>query len=80
MARPGTPLHGASSSAEVDEADPRADLYSLGCTFYFALAGRLPSRRHPDGEASLIKMDTAAPIESLRPEVPKGAQDILLAS
>jgi serine/threonine-protein kinase len=75
----GTPDYMAPEQAlKSSEADVRADLYSLGCTFYFALCGRVA---FPGGTLmeKLLKhkMDTAAPIESLRPEVPKALGDIL---
>jgi serine/threonine-protein kinase len=52
-------------------ADIRSDLYSLGCTFYFALAGQVP---FPGGTA-IEKMlhhqlDEPAPLEKLRPDLP----------
>jgi serine/threonine-protein kinase len=75
----GTPEYMAPEQAlKSSEADVRADLYSLGCTFYFALTGRVP---FPGGTLmeKLLKhkMDTATPIETLRPEVPKPLGDIL---
>jgi serine/threonine protein kinase len=51
--------------------DIRADLYSLGCTFYFLLAGRAPWAGVPAHD-KLQKQQTEdpAPVESLRPGVP----------
>lgn len=53
-------------------ADARADLYSLGCTFYHLLAGRPPF----EGSSPLDKLlkhqsEEATAIESIRPDVPK---------
>jgi formylglycine-generating enzyme required for sulfatase activity/tRNA A-37 threonylcarbamoyl transferase component Bud32 len=56
---------------DAHNVDGRADLYSLGCTFYYLLTVRLP---FPGGipAQKLVRqqMDEAAAIEQLRPEVP----------
>jgi serine/threonine protein kinase len=52
-------------------ANVRGDLYSLGCTFYFLLCGRVP---YPGGSGTekLLRhcLDEPAPLPQLRPEVP----------
>src|SRR5262249_60927841 len=54
------------------------DLYSLGCTLYYLLTGRVP---YPGGTAleKLIRHNTAepAPIEQLRPDVPSAVATIV---
>lgn len=52
-------------------ADIRADLYSLGCTFYYLLAGRVPF----PGGSLVSKLDKQrwqdpTPLRELRPDIP----------
>ncbi len=58
--------------------DTRADLYSLGCTFYHLLAGRVP---YPGGTVMqrLLRHRNGRPrpVESLRPEVPRGVAAVV---
>lgn len=68
----GTPDYIAPEQArDSHDVDIRADLYSLGCTFYFLLTGQAP---FPTGTltAKLLahQMDEAKPVELLRPGVP----------
>jgi serine/threonine protein kinase len=67
----GTPDFIAPEQArDAHTADIRADLYSLGCTFYFLLTGQVP---FPGGSLTqkLLKqqLESPAPLEQLRPDV-----------
>jgi serine/threonine-protein kinase len=75
----GTPDYLSPEQArDLHQVDIRSDLYSLGCTFYFLLTGRVPF----EGTTSLEKIlkhgtDTATPVERLRPEVPEAVATVL---
>ncbi len=66
----GTPDYIAPEQAlDSHTVDIRADLYCLGCTFYYLLTGRVP---FPGGTLTekLLKhqLDEPRPVEQLRPE------------
>jgi eukaryotic-like serine/threonine-protein kinase len=75
----GTPDYLAPEQARNSRAvDIRADLYSLGCTFYYLLTGRVPFPSMSLAEVLLKhQMEEAPPLEALRPDVPAGVQAIL---
>jgi tRNA A-37 threonylcarbamoyl transferase component Bud32 len=53
------------------QVDSRADLYSLGCTFYFLLTGRVPFPGESWAEKVLRhNLDAPLPVGYLRPDVP----------
>jgi len=60
------------------DVDARADLYSLGCTFYHLIAGKPPFADGP-GLDKLIRhqMDEPPPLASLRPDVPPGVAALI---
>lgn len=76
----GTPDYLAPEQARNShEVDIRADIYALGCVFYFLLTGRPP---YAGFELALDKMlahvqGDPEPIRKLRPEVPTDVADIL---
>ncbi len=60
------------------EADVRSDLYSLGCTIFFMLAGRPPFAEGTMVQKLLQHQQDEPPmIESLRPDVPRRFGDII---
>jgi serine/threonine protein kinase len=68
----GTPDYIAPEQAlEAHTVDIRADLYSLGCTFYYLLAGRVP---FPGGtfikKINRHQCEEPQPVEQLRPDLP----------
>jgi hypothetical protein len=75
----GTPDYIAPEQAEDPHlVDIRADLYSLGCTFYFLLTGQVPF----PGGTLIQKLDkhrwqTPTPLERLRPGIPPGVAAVV---
>ena len=75
----GTPdFLSPEQSKNLHDVDIRADLYSLGCTFYFLLTGEVP---FPGGNTvdKLIRHHSEQPrlIEELRPDVPRTIANIV---
>jgi serine/threonine protein kinase len=58
---------------DASKADPRSDIYGLGCTLYFALTGRPP---FPGGKAQdkiqSHRTQEPLPVTELNPDVPAG--------
>jgi len=75
----GTPDYIAPEQAmRPHEVDPRADIYSLGCTFYHLLACRIPFPAQTVMEKLLKhKFEQPEPIESNRPEVPAAVRALV---
>jgi serine/threonine-protein kinase len=75
----GTPDFIAPEQAvDSHDVDIRADLYSLGCTFYYLLAGRPPFSEHPLIKKLMMhQMAQAKPIREWRPDVPPGIEAVV---
>jgi serine/threonine protein kinase len=75
----GTPDYLAPEQAlAAHTVDIRADLYSLGCTFYYLLTGRVPFESdNLTGALLKHQLEQAAPVEQLRPEVPPALAGII---
>jgi serine/threonine protein kinase len=60
------------------QADIRADIYGLGATFYFLLAGHGPFRADTSlGKIICHQFEQPKPIRDLRPEVPDGVAAVM---
>jgi len=60
------------------DVDTRADIYSLGCTFYFLLAGRAPFKDANVTQKLLMHQVTEpTPIDEIRGDVPPGMPEVL---
>ena len=75
----GTPAYVSPEQARnIHEVDIRSDLYSLGCTFYYALAGRPPFQGSTPLQTVMQHLEKEPdPIERLRPEIPPGLASII---
>jgi len=75
----GTPdFISPEQARDIHDADIRADLYSLGCTFFFALTGRAPFIGKSPLEIVLQHLEVEPPaLDSLRPEIPPALASIV---
>jgi serine/threonine protein kinase/WD40 repeat protein len=75
----GTPDYIAPEQAmDAHDVDIRADIYSLGCTMFFVLTGRVP---FPGGTMTAKLMrhqkEEPPPVSQLRPDVPPGVEEVV---
>ena len=67
----GTPLYMAPEVASGEAFEPRSDLYSLGATFYHALAGRPPFQGSTGSEIAVKQVkEEVPPLAEVAPNVP----------
>jgi serine/threonine protein kinase len=76
---PGNPDYLAPEQArQADTADIRADIYSLGCILYHALAGQPPfPDANPINQMIHHAQETPRPLREFNAEVPDGLQQII---
>src|SRR5262249_42715682 len=75
----GSPDYLAPEQArDTGSVDIRADLYSLGCTFYHLLTGRVPFPAETLADVLMKHLTgTPEPVERLRPEVPEAVAAVV---
>lgn len=68
----GSPLYMAPEQAKGDEVDHRADMYSVGCTFFHLVSGRPPfDAKTPVAVISKHLTEAPPKVASVAPDVPK---------
>ena len=74
----GTPLYMAPEQAKGDEADHRADLFSLGVVLYEALAGKPPFEgKTPLAVLRRVADEPHVALNKYSPDVPKWFEDVI---
>jgi hypothetical protein len=75
----GTPdFLSPEQARNASRADARSDLYSLGCTFYYLLTGRVPfPTPAPVDKVVAHATQRPEPIQRFRPEVPPGVTAVV---
>jgi serine/threonine-protein kinase len=75
----GTPDYIAPEQAmDSHQVDIRADLYSLGCTFYYLLCGRPPYAEYPLLKKLMMhQAGQSRPVRLLQPDVPIEVEEIV---
>ncbi|MFN0056683.1 MAG: WD40 repeat domain-containing serine/threonine protein kinase [Planctomycetales bacterium] len=76
----GTPDYMApEQAADIRQANPRSDLFSLGCTLFRLLTGQVPfPHRSPTGELGTGPEDAPRSLRELRPDAPRELEAVVL--
>jgi uncharacterized RDD family membrane protein YckC len=73
----GTPLFAAPEQVRGGMVDERTDIYAVGATLFFLIAGRGPFRGDPAAVIAQIASDPAPSLRSLCPAVPRDLDRIM---
>ncbi|HEV3145009.1 MAG TPA: protein kinase [Gemmataceae bacterium] len=75
----GTPLFSSPEQIKRQPLTPQSDVYSVAATLYFLLTGQAPfSGGDAMAIAARIVSEDAAPVRSLRPEVPRALERVVM--
>jgi len=68
----GTPHTMSPEQLRGEPMDTRSDIYSLGCTFYYALSGRYPHQAEDNLSIAQSHLySTPQPLQAIRPDLPE---------
>ncbi|HEY2252704.1 MAG TPA: protein kinase, partial [Planctomycetaceae bacterium] len=73
----GTPLFAAPEQVRAGQIDKRTDIYSVGATLFYLIAGRGPFIGDPAAVIAQIASDPAPSLRRLVPSVPKDLDQIV---
>jgi uncharacterized RDD family membrane protein YckC len=74
----GSPLYMSPEQGQGRTADPRSDIYSLGCSLYHMVTGRPPFvADSPMGVIAKHLTERATPIREILPELPEALERLL---
>jgi WD40 repeat protein/serine/threonine protein kinase len=75
----GTPAYMAPEQARAENVDPRADLFSLGCTLYLMCTGELPFKgRDTLSTLTALAVDRPRAPRELNSDVPAALSDLVM--
>jgi serine/threonine protein kinase len=72
----GSPVYMSPEQTTAQKIDPRSDIYSLGCSLYQALTGKVPFRGRTSTETMMMQHDTPAPTLASKGDGRKYSEDL----